>query len=86
MPTITVYPGSLGPAVTFTRKFYGEKDESQVKSIVDLWSDVTGLNFNAMPKEWKIVESEGNPYIWVSIVHPLRNRADVTIYWPKEEE
>jgi hypothetical protein len=86
MAVITVQPGSLGPSVTFNRKFYGESDEGQVRDVVDIWTDITGMNFNAMPREWKVVESEGELYIRVSLVHPLKNRANVTMYWLKETE
>jgi hypothetical protein len=84
MATITVRPGSINPDVTFERTFYGESDERQVREIVETWTRITGLNFAAMPREWSVVDSDGDAYIHVSIVHPLDNRSDVTMFWLRE--
>lgn len=84
MSTITVRPGSINPDVTFKRTFYGESDERQVREVVDTWTSITGLNFSAMPREWKVIDVTGDEYIWVNIVHPLDNRSDVTMFWPRE--
>lgn len=84
MAVITVRPATISPVVTFERRFYGENDAEQVKQVVDTWTDVTGLNFNAMPREWKIIDSAGELYVWVSVAHPLNNRSDIVMFWPKE--
>lgn len=84
MTTITVRPGSLTADVRFERTFYGDKYEAQVKEVVETWTQITGMNFKAMPREWKVIDAAGENYVWVSVVHPLNNRADVTMFWPAE--
>lgn len=85
MVDITVRPGSLTPDVTFTRRFYGEKHEGQVKEVVETWTRITGMNFAKMPMEWKLHAEDGKTYIWVTVVHPLDNRGDVHMFWLTED-
>ena len=80
--TITVRPGSMTPEVTFNARFYGDKHEEQVKNVLETWTRITGLNFKAMPHNWKLHEEEGNTYIWVVVTHPMDNRSDVNMFWP----
>ena len=86
MTTITVRPGSLTPGVTFTCRFYGEKHEGQVKDVLETWTRITGMNFERMPREWKLHEEDGQTYIWVRVAHPLDNRSDVNMFWLVEKD
>lgn len=85
MTTITVRPGGINPDVTFERTFYGEPHVRQVDDVIETWTRITGLNFEKMPLEWKVIDAAGDKFVWVKVVHPLVNRPDVFLFWPAEQ-
>ena len=72
--------------VEFTTTLFSRSDAAcyqpeHVKHVLNAWRDITGLNFDKMPRVDRSAEPGNEGYRVIVVENPIDNRSKVTFVW-----